>query len=115
MLKSIFDLIDGEYITLESINKENIYCRDMTKCFTHGQRIRHIIGDNIIKGTYDSTHNKIIYNKQLLSLNKFATGHYKLVSPQRNPSCNAWRECECKINKKWVSTYNLTVLPNLLQ
>lgn len=107
MLKSLFDLMDGEYITPKRVNKENIYCRDMIKCFTDGQRIRHTIGDNIIKGTYDSTYNKIIYNKKLLSLNKFATGHYKMVSPQRNPNCNAWLECECKINKKWVSTYNL--------
>ena len=83
-------------------------CRDMAKCFTNGQRIRHTIG--ITKtwiGIYDSSKNGIIYDQKILTLNKFASSHYELERPDRTPRVNAWKECECEVNGKWISTFYL--------
>ena len=83
-------------------------CRDMKKCFTNGQRIRHTIG--ITKtwvGVYDSTLNGIVYDGQLYTLNKFSSTHYKTERPDRTSEVNAWRECECEVEGKWISTYTL--------
>lgn len=83
-------------------------CRDMSKCFTNGQRIRHRIGINKSwVGVYDSTKNGIIYDGKLLTLNKFAVSHFESERPDRVSNVNAWKECECEIDGKWVSTYNL--------
>lgn len=83
-------------------------CRDMTKCFINGQRIRHTIG--ITKtwiGVYDSVKKGIVYDGQIFTLNKFAVQHLKLERPDRDPSLNAWKECECELDGRWISTYNL--------
>ena len=37
----------------------------------------------------------------------FVKNHYKKERPDRDASANAWLECMCEINGKWVSTYNL--------
>jgi len=78
-------------------------CRDMAKCFTNGQRIRH----KTWIGTYDSSKKGIVYDGKTLSLNKFAESHYKSERPDRVWSVNAWKECECEVNGKWISTYYL--------
>jgi len=53
-------------------------CRDMAKCFTNGQRIRHTIGINKTwTGTYDSSKNGIVYDGKILTLNKFAVSHFE--------------------------------------
>ena len=129
---SFFDLMDGEMWNETPKKEENdeeendeeendeeeddtnvkklkkvIGCRDMSKCFTNGQRIRHTIGINKeIIGVYDSTQNGILYNEKILSLNKFAMTHLELEETLRK-SVNAWYECECDVNGEWVSTYNL--------
>jgi hypothetical protein len=83
-------------------------CRDMAKCFTNGQRIRHTIGINKTwTGTYDSSKNKIVYDGKTLSLNKFAESHYESERPDRTSNVNAWKECECEVDEKWISTYTL--------
>ena len=83
-------------------------CRDMAKCFTHGQRIRHTIGINKTWiGTYDSFRNKIVYDGKTFSLNKFASCHLQVERPDRSPEVNAWKDCQCEIDGKWVSTYSL--------
>ena len=83
-------------------------CRDMAKCFTNGQRIRHTIGINKTwTGTYDSSKNKILYDGKTLSLNKFAESHYESERPDRTSNVNAWKECECEVDEKWISTYTL--------
>ena len=88
-------------------------CRDMSQCFTNGQRIRHTIGINKTWiGIYDSTENGIKYNGQILTLNKFVTSHYESERPDRVSNANAWKECECEVKNepnKWISTYCLTV------
>ena len=86
-------------------------CRDTSKCFTNGQRVRHTIGINKTwVGVYDSSKNGILHNEILYQgrspLNKFVKSHYKVKNSSRI-TANAWLECECEIDGKWVSTYNL--------
>lgn len=78
-------------------------CRDMTKCFTHGQRIRHKIG------TYDSSNVIITYNgKTYDSLTALSKAHHLIESSHRQTNtANGWKECECEIDGNWVSTYTL--------
>ena len=117
-VKTFFDLIDGdlwvkdpeeeeedEEDNLSTISK----CRDTRKCFTNGQRIRHTIGINKTWiGIYDSSKNGIIYDTNFYkSLSGFAEMHYSIDRTDRVKSANGWKECECEINGKWISTYNL--------
>ena len=131
-----FDLMDGEMLTEPSaqpliippqVNEKDVSAlsvmkgvscsvsasnvkgrRNMADCFTEGQLIRHKIGNSKIRiGSYDSSRNKIIYGSEQLSLNKFAVNHYKNEKPDRNSNVNAWKECECEIDGKWISTYSL--------
>jgi len=80
----------------------------MSKCFTNGQRIRHTIGINkTLIGIYDSTKICIMYDTKFYkSLSGFAAMHYSIDKSDRK-SANGWRECECEVNGKWISTYNL--------
>jgi hypothetical protein len=82
--------------------------RDMSKCFTNGQRIRHTIGINKTWiGKYDSTKNGIIYNDNFYtSLSNFALMHNRVYNPTRM-STDGWTHCECEVNGKWVPTYSL--------
>ena len=85
-------------------------CRDMAICFTHGQRIRHTIGINMIWiGTYDSSKNGIICDgKYYYSLSEMAKAHNKVERPHRlTNTANGWKECECEVGGKWISTYSL--------
>ena len=80
----------------------------MAKCFTNGQRIRHIIGINKTWiGIYDSKKNGIIYDGKTLTLNKFGVLHLELERPDRVSKLNAWKDCECEVDGKWISTYFL--------
>jgi len=105
-----FDLIDGELWVEEIINKK---CRDIRECFTDGQSIRHIIDiNNIWVGIYDSSINAIVCNEKKYKgrtspLNNFASSHYKIERKDRGYTVNAWSECECEVNGKWISTDNL--------
>lgn len=117
-----FDLMDGEMWVETKGKEENTSqdsreqdesngikgCRDMAKCFTNGQRIRHTIGiDNIRIGIYNSFNNAIIYDEKFMTLNKFAVSHYESERPDRVSNVNAWKECECEVNGDWISTYSL--------
>ncbi len=127
-VRKFFDLMDGEmwvetYVEEDQEEEEDDTpsesalslkpnsvkgCRDMTKCFTNGQRIRHTIGINKTwVGTYDSKNNGIIYDGKTLTLNKFAVSHFKSEKPGRVSNVNAWKECECEVDGKWISTYSL--------
>jgi hypothetical protein len=86
-------------------------CRDMKKCFTDGQLIKHTIGINKTWiGTYNSKSNGILYDEKILTLNQFVVLHYKTERPDRTSNANAWKECYCEIDGKWISTYSL---PNI--
>ena len=123
-VKTLFDLIDGE-LWVEKIPEEeeeededeeevSTYVskkgsRDMTKCFTDGQSIRHTIGINKTwNGIYDSSKNGIICDTKFYkSLSGFAEMHYSIDRTDRVKSANGWKECECEVNGKWISTFNL--------
>jgi hypothetical protein len=130
-VRKFFDLMDGEMWTATSQEEEEDVeeeeeedtssdsapqvkaagvegCRDMTKCFRHGQRIRHKIGINKIwVGTYDSSRNGIECDGKLYtSLSNFAVMHVRVYNPTRK-STGGWKHCECEVEGKWVSTYSL--------
>jgi hypothetical protein len=126
-VRKFFDLMDGEMWTETSVeeeekDEEDIFsessrvkiksekgCRDMTKCFTNGQRIRHTIGINKTWiGTYDASKNRIVCDgNSYTSLSNFALLHNRVYNPTRM-STDGWTHCECEIEDgKWVSTYNL--------
>ena len=90
-------------------NSPVVKCRDMSKCFTNGQRIRHTAGINKTWiGIYDSSKNGIMYDTKFYkSLSGFAEMHYSINRTDRVKSANGWKECECEVNEKWISTYNL--------
>jgi len=123
-VKTLFDLIDGELWVKapeeeeekEEEEEEEVSTnvgkkgsRDMTKCFTDGQAIRHTIGINKTWiGIYDSSKNGIICDTKFYkSLSGFAETHYSIDRTDRVKSANGWKECECEVNGKWISTFNL--------
>jgi hypothetical protein len=124
-VKTFFDLIDGDFWVKdpeeekeEESDEDNqsiisnspvVKCRDMSKCFTNGQRIRHTIGINKTWiGIYDSSKNGIMYDTKFYkSLSGFAVMHYSIDRTDRVKTANGWTECECEVNEKWISTYNL--------
>jgi hypothetical protein len=127
-VKTFFELIDGD-LWVETpkeddeeekedeedeeeelaTNVSKTCSRDMTKCFTDGQRIRHTIGINKTWiGIYNSSKNGIICDTKFYkSLSGFAETHYSIDRPDRVKSANGWKECECEVNGKWISTYKL--------
>jgi len=93
-------------------------CRDTSECFIDKQKIRHRLKFDI-NGTisyktriamYDSIKNKLCFESKMLSMNEFVKEHYKLERKDRDSSANAWLECECEINNKWISTFNLPII-----
>jgi hypothetical protein len=97
------------------LKKTTTGCRQASDCFKDKQRIRHTIDDvSTWTGIYDSTKNVIICNEKEYGgsspLNQFATSHYKLERNDRTPNVNAWKECLCEVNGKWISTYDLKKL-----
>lgn len=125
-VKTFFDLIDGDFWVKDPEEEEKeedsdednqsiisnspvVKCRDMSKCFTNGQRIRHTIGINKTWiGIYDSSKNGIMYDTKFYkSLSGFAVMHYSIDRTDRVKTANGWTECECEVNEKWISTYNL--------
>jgi hypothetical protein len=84
-------------------------CRDMAKCFTHGQRIRHTIGNNNTWiGTYDSVQNGIVCDGNFYkSISGFAEKHCSRDRPDKCKATNGWKKCQCEVDGKWISTYSL--------
>jgi len=103
-VKTFFDFIDDD-----SRNVPKKTHRDMSKCFSDGQRVRHTIGINKTWiGIYDASKDEIICDtKSYKSLSRFAGMHYSIERPDRGNSANGWAECECEVNGKWISTYSL--------
>jgi len=119
-VQKFFDLMDGEMWTKTDEEEEKVVSptestsrvkgsRDMSKCFKNGQRIRHTIGiDKTWIGTYDSLKNRILYDgKFYKSLSGFAESHYSIDRTDRCKEANGWKECECEVDGKWISTYSL--------
>lgn len=105
---------DNSIISSSALEKEARIkkkgCRDMTKCFTNGQRIRHTIGiNNIWIATFDLTKKRLIYGEhEYKAMCSFANAHWKSVRPDSNRHADGWGGCECEIDGKWVSTYSLS-------
>ena len=134
-VSKLFDLMDGEmwdesYVEDEDedddededededemnpqVKKLNVKgCRDMKKCFTDGQSIRHKIGINKIWiGNYEYSTNEIKFNgKTYKSLSEMSTAHIKVEKPNRKSfNSNGWKECEYEVNGNWISTYSIIV------
>ena len=133
-VNAFFDLIDGDLWVKKDYEEEDeeeedeedeennistisnyspvVKCRDARKCFTNGQRIRHIIGINKTWiGIYDSSKNGIMCNGKMYQgrspLNQFAKSHYETERNDRVSNVNAWKVCHCEVNGEWISTYNL--------
>jgi len=120
-LKTVFDLVEGEYLLINEennknennniINEKNNNKRDMRKIFVDGQEIRHNIKkiNNTWTGKYNLTENKIYYDvKSYKTPSGFARDHYKLIRPERR-SVNGWDECETENNGKWTKIYSIDV------
>ena len=120
-IRILFDLMDGEpWVPTDSVSTVAEYdqcdedvqpttkrCRNMSECFVDGQSIRHRIGINATRiGKYDSSQKGIIFEGRVLSLNQFASNHYSHERPNRSPAVNAWMECECEVDGKWMSTHS---------
>jgi len=88
--------------------------RDPSKYFTHGQRIRHQCrnSDSIRIGTYDALTKGVRCGDTIQTLNQFAKKHYLDVRPDRVSNVNAWDECECEAEGKWVSIQPLKKIEN---
>ena len=109
----------GEEVTMEKEpRKKNKFrhprkrpYRDARKRFVDGQKIRHMCGNSVWIGVYNSDKNSIICNGfEYIGgspLNKFAVMHYKKARPDRTSNVNAWTDCECEEHGVWVSTDRL--------
>jgi len=128
-VQKFFDLMDGEIWTQtheegeeeeeeESSSSDSVTrvksallkgCRDMSKCFTNGQRIRHKIGINRIWiGTYDYSRNVIVCDGKIYnSPSGLAAAHNKIELPHRiTNTANGWQQCECEVDGAWISIYS---------
>ena len=99
----------------ERTTRPSRWCRTMSRCFSHNRRIRHKLSDSDCWiGRYDSVLDKIVFNEQTSSLNKFVSLHYKRSRPDRTSNANAWAECECETpSGAWNSIFNLTPNANV--
>ena len=88
-------------------------CRILKDCVITGTRIKHTINKvDVWDGIYNNNVNAIIFNNiKYDTLNKFVRAHY--ASSNKYRSCNAWAECYCEINNKWVPMLNLPVISNV--
>ena len=80
----------------------------MTKCFSHGQRIRHNIGIKSWIGIYNSLQNGIIHEDVFYkSLSGFVNSHHRQNGTYKNNGVNGWACTYCEVDGNWISTYNL--------
>jgi hypothetical protein len=88
---------------------KNKGCRDMSKCFTNGQRVRHTIGiNNIWVAVFDSIKKCLIHEgNEYKAMCSFANAHWKNVRPDSNRHADGWGGCMCEVDGKWISTYSL--------
>lgn len=105
---------DADYIDDDSGSENNANvgqkkgCRVMSKCFTHGQRIRHVVGINkICIGTYDAVKDSIVSGDVVYkTISGFAFAHNRVYNPSRKTT-NGWIECECEVDGEWIPTHSL--------
>ena len=109
-----------EYDDISIVDKnrnENGWCRDITKCFYHGQKICHQIGiTDIWFGFYDANLKKIVREgMEYEKMSTFSNAHYKESRPDKSYNSNGWYECECELEDgTYVSTFNLKNRENMM-
>lgn len=100
--------------TAQSKKKPAEGCRDMLKCFSHSQKIRHRTRAGTWTATYNKLENIIQHeNTKYDSLGKFAVAHMNSLKTPTGArhAVNGWKACECETpDGQWVSTFNLTPL-----
>jgi hypothetical protein len=88
-------------------------CRELSKCLVDGQRVRTAVSASTciaqLEGSYDAATKKIAHGGKLYSLNQFAELQIETNIPLRGKSVNAWSNCMCEINGKFVKMTNLPV------
>ena len=101
--------------TPQSKKKPAEGCRDMLKCFSHNQRIRHRTRSSTWIGTYNKIENIIQRETNKYdSLGKFAVAHMNALKTPTGArhAINGWKACECETAEgEWVSTFNLQQQP----
>ena len=99
-------------------------CRIPEKCFTFGQKIRHRCDDDWWVGTFTENANELgeygiiigengYWYSSSDSIAQFARDHYYFMDPNYDmimATARAWKDSECLIDGKWVSTYSLSPL-----
>jgi hypothetical protein len=89
-------------------------CRMLSKCLTDGQRVRTAVSASMgkaqLEGSYHAATKKIAYGGKFYSLNQFAQLQIEMNSPTRGKAVNAWSNCMCEINGKFVKMTNLPAL-----
>jgi hypothetical protein len=85
-------------------------CREMSKCFTHGQRIRHTVlrNNQTLYATYDAHRDRLVLDDGTTFGGPcgVANENYKR-SGRSYGKRDGWGECECEVDGKWVSTHSL--------
>lgn len=82
--------------------------KDIFHLFHHNQIFRH---DNKGKDefndvrfcVYDSVSKNFFYGENSYTLNHFVRVHYSQTRPDRNPTANAWNECQCLVDEEWIT------------
>ena len=95
-------------VILKIVNQH--ICRDISKCFKDGQRIRFTHDRNLI-ATYNKNENKLVYNgDKYNSLNKLLNRFYEMVDVYSG--WNAWSHFEIEISPdNWSSIMELETKP----
>ena len=88
-------------------------CRKLSNCLVDGQRLRTAVAvikyPNLpqMEGVYHSRWGKIACGDKFYSLNQFVQLQIKMHMQWRGKSIDAWENCLCEIDGKWVSMFNL--------
>jgi len=113
-IHTLNELLTKSFTTKNTKKKPAEGCRDMLKCFSHSQKIRHRTRAGTWIATYNKLENIIQHeNTKYDSLGKFAVAHMNSLKTPTGArhAVNGWKACECETpNGQWVSTFNLTPL-----
>tara|TARA_B100001059_G_C17696727_1_gene507865 strand:- start:139 stop:792 length:654 start_codon:yes stop_codon:yes gene_type:complete len=132
-IKTFFELIDGEYWVQnnqlqydsdpdndsdhdndddndnDTLKKNKPILRELSKCFTHNQRIKHTIGINKTwTASYDANLNVIIHQSiHYKSISGFANAHHQYNGTYKHNGVSGWTSCYCEIDNQWYPTSKL--------
>jgi len=100
---NLIHLIKSDF---EEKEEKRPLCRNL-KYLPDEVPIRHIIDYKYVRiGQNDKEEGLVWFENELMTLNQFVMGHYKVVKPERTKT-NAWAECKMFLNGEWVSMLNL--------